>query len=133
MRAIIFARGYDIHGQVEKCREYAGRKGYKVEGVIVGQGRELPEIIGGLGTKIDRVIVRDMSRLSRNAMENYTTQSTLEFECGALVEDASERPRDEAAERFMRNVIAAIQEENARERRKNEIRERMIMQGLLDE
>ena len=133
MRAIIFARGYDIHGQVEKCREYAERKGYTVAGVIVGQGRELPEIISGLGMKIDRVIVRDMSRLSRNAMENYTTQSALEFECGALVEDASERPRDEAAEKFMRNVIAAIQEEKAREERKNAIRERMLFHGLLDE
>ena len=133
MRAIIFARGYDIYGQVEKCREYAENKGYTVAGVIVGQGRELPEIIGGLGMKIDRVIVRGMSRLSRNAMENYKTQSALEFECGALVEDALERPRDEAAEKLVRNIIAAIQEEEAREKRKNEIRERMILKGLLDE
>ena len=123
MRAVIFARGYDIYGQVEFCREYAERKGYTVAGVIVGQGRELPEIIGGLGMKIDRVIVRDMSRLSRNAMENYTTQSALEFECGALVEDASEKPRDEAAERFMRNIIAAVKEDAKRERaRKEKIR-----------
>lgn len=133
MRAIIFARGYDIHGQVEKCREYAAKRGYKVAGVIVGQGRELPEIIGGLGMKIDRVIVRDMSRLSRNTMENYKTQSALEFECGALVEDASERPRDEAAEKLMRNIIAAIREDEEREKRKNEIRERMILKGLLSE
>ena len=133
MRAVIFARGYDIHGQVEFCREYAERKGYTVAGVIVGQGRELPEIIGGLGMKIDRVIVRDMSRLSRNAMENYKTQSALEFECGALVEDASERPRDVAAENLMRNIIAAIQEDEEREERKNAIRERMILRGLLDE
>lgn len=133
MRAIIFARGYDIHGQVEKCREYAEKRGYKVEGVIVGQGRELPEIIGGLGMKIDRVIVRGMSRLSRNAMENYKTQSALEFECGALVEDALERPRDEAAEKLIRNIIAAIQEDEEREKRKNEIRERMILKGLLSE
>lgn len=133
MRAVIFARGYNIQGQVEFCREYAERKGYTVAGVIVGQGRELPEIITGLGTKIDRVIVRDMSRLSRNAMENYTTQSALEFECGALVEDASEKPRDEAAEKLMRNIIAAIQEDREREERKNAIRERMIFHGLLDE
>lgn len=133
MRSIIFARGYDIHGQVEKCKEYAERKGYTVEVVIVGQGRELPEIISGLGIKIDRVIVRDMTRLSRNAMENYKTQSALEFECGALVEDASERPRDEATEKLMRNIIAAIQEDEEREARKNAIRERMILHGLLDE
>lgn len=130
MRAVIFARGYNIQGQVEFCREYAERKGYTVAGVIVGQGRELPEIIGGLGMKIDCVIVRDMSRLSRNAMENYKTQSALEFECGALVEDASERPRDVAAENLMRNILAAIQED---EERKNAIRERMILKGLLDE
>lgn len=80
--------------------------------------------------KIDCVIVRDMSRLSRNAMENYKTQSALEFECGALVEDASERPRDVAAENLMRNILAAIQED---EERKNAIRERMILKGLLDE
>lgn len=133
MRAVIFARGYNIQGQVEFCREYAERKGYTVAGVIVGQGRELPEIIGGLGMKIDRVIVRDMSRLSRNTMENYKTQSALEFECGALVEDASERPRDVAAENLMRNIIAAIQEDEEREERKNAIRERMILKGLLDE
>ena len=133
MRAIIFARGYDIHGQIEKCREYAQKRGYHVAGVIVGQGRELPEIISALGMKIDRVIVRDMSRLSRNAMENYKTQSALEFECGALVEDASERPRDEAADKLMRNIIAAIQEDEEREARKNAIRERMILKGLLSE
>lgn len=133
MRAVIFARGYNIQGQVEFCREYAERKGHTVAGVIVGQGRELPEIIGGLGMKIDRVIVRDMSRLSRNAMENYKTQSALEFECGVLVEDASERPRDVAAEKLMRNIIAAIQEDEEREERKNAIRERMILKGLLDE
>ena len=23
MKAVIFARGYDLHGQVEKCKEYA--------------------------------------------------------------------------------------------------------------
>ena len=66
-------------------------------------------------------------------MENYTTQSALEFECGTLVEDASERPRDVAAEKLMRNIIAAIQEDEEREERKNAIRERMILKGLLDE
>lgn len=135
MRAVIFARGYNVQGQVEFCREYAERKGYTVAGVIVGGRHEITGTIKGLqgDIKIDRVIVRDMSRLSRNAMENYKTQSALEFECGVLVEDASERPRDEAAERLMRNIIAAIREDEEREKRKNAIRERMILEGLLDE
>lgn len=114
-KAVIFARGYNIHGQIEFCKEYAEKKGYSVVCVIVGSGRDLPDILRGYGEKIDLVIVRDMSRISRNALESYTIQSELELDCGALVEDASERPKDEAAERFMRNIIRAVQEEERRE------------------
>lgn len=114
-KAVIFARGYNIHGQIEFCKEYADKKGYSVVCVIVGSGRDLPDILRGYGEKIDLVIVRDMSRISRNALESYTIQSELELDCGALVEDASERPKDEAAEIFMRNIIRAVQEEERRE------------------
>lgn len=114
-KAVIFARGYNIHGQIEFCREYAEKKGYTVACVIVGSGRDLPDILRGFGEKIDLVIVRDMARISRNALESYTIQSELELDCGALIEDASERPKDEAAEKFMRNIIRAVQEEERRE------------------
>ena len=114
-KAVIFARGYNIHGQIEFCKEYAEKKGYSVVCVIVGSGRDLPDILRGFGEKIDLVIVRDMARISRNALESYTIQSELELDCGALIEDASERPKDEAAEKFMRNIIRAVQEEERRE------------------
>lgn len=114
-KAVIFARAYNIHGQIEFCREYAEKKGYTVACVIVGSGRDLPDILRGFGEKIDLVIVRDMARISRNALESYTIQSELELDCGALVEDASERPKDDAAEKFMRNIIRAVQEEERRE------------------
>ena len=126
MNAVIFARGYNITGQVEYCKGYAERKGYTVSGVIVGQGRELPAVIGGLGTDIDIILVRDMSRLSRNALENYTVQTELEIDYGVLVEVANDRPRDEIAERLMQNIIKAVQENDISEKIKLQSRMRGI-------
>lgn len=126
MNAVIFARGYNITGQVEYCKGYAERKGYTVSGVIVGQGRDLPAVIGGLGTDIDIILVRDMSRLSRNALENYTVQTELEIDYGVLVEVANDRPRDEIAERLMQNIIKAVQENDISEKIKLQSR----MRGL---
>ena len=126
MKAVIFARGYDLHGQVEKCREYAEKMGYTVECVAVGQGRDLPAVISGLEMDIQRVIVRDMSRLSRNALENYTVQSELEIDYGVLVEDVSARERNEVQEKLMQNIIKAVYENDVRER----IKLRARMKGL---
>lgn len=114
MNTIIFARGKDVEGQVAHCREYAERKGYTVAGVIVGQGQELPSIIKGLQTDVDLVLVKCMSRISRNALEGYTIQTELEIDCGVVVEVATDTPKDEAADRFMRSVMRAVMEhENA--------------------
>lgn len=132
MNTVIFARGYNIGGQVEECREYAERKGYNVEAVIVGQGRELPDIIAGLGVDIDMVIVRDMSRISRNALENYTILSQLEIDHGVLVKDAVERPNDDAVEKLMRNIIAALHEEKKREKAREEKLFELRLQGIID-
>lgn len=132
MKTVIFARGYNIGGQVEECREYAERKGYNVEAVIVGQGRELPDIIAGLGVDIDMVIVRDMSRISRNALENYTILSQLEIDHGVLVKDAVERPNDDAVEKLMRNIIAALHEEKKREKAREEKLFELRLQGIID-
>lgn len=132
MNAVIFARGYNITGQVEQCREYAEKRGYNVVGVIVGQGRELPEIIAGLGVKIDLVIVRDMSRISRNALENYTILSQLEIDYGVLVKDAVERPHDEAVEKLMRNIIAGLHEEQQKERARQEKIFELKLRGIIE-
>lgn len=111
MNTVIFARGKDIEGQVAQCREYAERKGYSVAGVIIGQGRELPDIIKGLQADIDLVLVKCMSRISRNALEGYTIQSELEIDCGVLVEVAKEdAQRNDAEERFMRSIIRYVME-----------------------
>lgn len=110
MNTVIFARGKDIEGQVAHCRAHAERKGYTVAGVIVGEGRELPGIIKGLQADIDLVLVRCMSRISRNALEGYTIQTELEIDCGVLVEVATDAPKDEAADRFMRSVMRAAME-----------------------
>ena len=110
MKAVIFARGKDIEGQIAHCREYAERKGHTVVGVIVGQGQELPGIIKGLQTDIDLILVKCMSRISRNALEGYTIQTELEIDCGVLVEVATDTPRDEAADRFMKSVMRAVME-----------------------
>lgn len=126
MNAVIFARGYNITGQVEYCKAYAERKGYTVSGVITGQGRDLPSVIGGLGTDIDIILVRDMSRLSRNALENYTVQTELEIDYGVLVEVANDKPRDEIAERLMQNIIKAVYENDISEKIKLQSR----MRGL---
>lgn len=132
MKTVIFARGYNIGGQVEECREYAERNGYNVEAVIVGQGRELPDIIAGLGVDIDMVIVRDMARISRNALENYTILSQLEIDHGVIVKDAVERPNDEAVEKLMRNIIAALHEEKRREKAREEKLFELRLQGIID-
>lgn len=120
MNAVIFARGKNIEGQVKECKAYAELQGYKVEGVIVGQGRELPEVIKGLGGNIERVIIRDMSRLSRNALENYTIQSELEIDYGVIIETATGR-KEEATDRLMKNIIAAVQQEQRRTRQRAEM------------
>lgn len=111
MNVVIFVRGYNITGQVEECKVYAERKGYNVLSVVVGEARELPAVIGGLGENIDRVIVRDMARISRNALENYTIQTELELDYGVLIESATARGNTEAEEIFMRNIIKAVQRE----------------------
>ena len=130
MNTIIFARGKDIEGQIAHCRAHAERKGYTVAGVIVGQGRELPGIIKGLQTDIDLILVKCMSRISRNALEGYTIQTELEIDCGVLVEVATDDPKDEAADRFMKNVIMAVweNEERVRERVRREIKFREYME-----
>lgn len=131
MKTIIFARGYNITGQVEQCREYAEKRGYTVEGVIVGQGRELPDVIAGLGKQIDLVIIRDMARISRNALENYTILSQLEIDHGVLVKDAVERPRDEAVENLMKNIIVSVREEQRREKERQEKVFELKMRGII--
>lgn len=132
MNVIIFARGYNIAGQVEQCREYAEKRGYNVDGVIVGQGRELPDIIAGLGKQIDLVIVRDMARISRNALENYTILSQLEIDHGVLVKDAVERPRSEAVENLMKNIIASVREEQRREKERSEKIFELKLRGIIE-
>ena len=131
MKAVIFARGYNIQGQIEYCREHAEKKGYTVECVIVGQGRDLPSVVRGLGFKVDRVIVRDMARISRNALEGYTIQADLELESGTIIEIATEQPRDEAFDKFMKNVIMAVREDETKERER-QIREKFILRGMMD-
>ena len=108
MTAVIFVRGGNIQGQVAQCREYARRKGYTVEAVIVGQGRDLPELIEGLGKKIDVVLVKDMARLSRRMHENFQIQHELEYDCGVEVEVASEIPKSKVAGDYMRNIVQYV-------------------------
>ena len=132
MNAVIFTRGKDIRGQVDLCKAYAEQQGYKVEGVIIGQGRELPEVIAGLGGNIDRVIIRDMSRLSRNALENYTIQSELEIDYGVLVEIADSTQRDAIEQRLMKNIVTAVLEEQRLEKKRIEKRFKLKLHGYID-
>ena len=132
MSTVIFARGYNIQGQIEYCKAYADKMGYKVDFIVVGQGKDLPAVIQGLGVKVERVIVRDKTRICRNALDYYTIEADLEIECGAVIEIAAETPRDHAAENLMRNIIMAVRENDARER-ENEIRKRLILRGMLEE
>lgn len=125
MSTVIFARGKNIEQQVKECREFAELKGYKVEGVIVGQGCDLPEVIAGLGSSnIERVLIKDMSRLSRNALENYTIQSDLEIIHGVVVEIVDDTQRNAIEERLMKNIIKAVYE--------NDIRERIKLQSRMN-
>ena len=132
MNAVIFARGKNIEGQVKECKAYAEQQGYKVEGVIVGQGRELPEVIKGFGGNIDRVIVRDMSRLSRNALENYTIQSELELDYGVLVEIADDTQRNAIEEKLMKNIVTAVLQEQRREKERQEKMFELRLRGIIE-
>ena len=132
MNAVIFARGKNIEGQVKECKAYAELQGFKVEGVIVGQGRELPEVIKGLGGNIDRIIIRDMSRLSRNALENYTIQSELELDYGILIELADDTQRNAIEEKLMKNIVTAVLQEQRREKERIEKRFELKLRGYLD-
>lgn len=116
MKAVIFARGYNITGQVEKCKEYAEQRGLNVAGVIVGQGSELSAVIGGLDEDIKIVIVYDMARISRNPMESYTILAELELDYGVTVEVATSEQRSEVEERLMKNIIKSLYENDIRER-----------------
>lgn len=132
MNTVIFARGKNIEQQVKECTAYAEHKGYKLEGVIVGQGRELPEVIKGLGGNIDRVIIRDMSRLSRNALENYTIQSELEIDYGVLIEIADSTQRNAIEERFMRNIVMAVQQEQRQEKERQAKVFELKLRGIIE-
>lgn len=114
MKAIIFARGNDIQKQIEDGKEHALRKGYTVEGVVVGHGRDLPAVIDGLGIKIDRVIASNMARITRNAREGYLLESDLEFEHGVLIEIVENERRNDLQDKLMKNLIRAIRENDAR-------------------
>lgn len=124
MNAVIFARGKNVEAQVKECREYAEKQGYTVNGVIVGGSHEITGTIKSLqgDIKIDRIIIRDMSRLSRNALENYTIQAELEIDCGVLVEVANSMQRDVIEQRLMLNIIKAVQEEQNRTRKRAEMK-----------
>lgn len=134
MNTVIFARGKNIREQVERCKAYAERKGYKVNGVIVGGSHEITETIKGLqeSIKIDLVLVNCMSRISRNALEGYTIQADLELDCGVLVEVANDRPRDEVQERFMRNIIVAVKEEARRDQARKEKLFELRLRGIIE-
>lgn len=132
MNAVIFTRGKNIRGQVEQCKAYAEQQGYKVQGVILGQARELPEVIAGLGENIDRVIIRDISRLSRNALENYTIQSELEIDYGVTVEIADSTQRDAIEQRFMKNIIAAVYQEQQREKERIKRGFELKLRGIIE-
>lgn len=115
MSAVIFARGYNIAGQIEKCRAYAESRGYSVESVVVCQGSELPSVIGGMGEGIDRVIVYDMARISRNSFEQYAILAELELDYGVTIESATAQNRNELEERLMTNIIKAVRDHDRRE------------------
>ena len=106
MNALIFVRGNDIKGQVAQCMEYAKKKGYEVECVMVGDGHEIASLMYELDVDIDRVLVRDMSRISRNAAECYAIQAELELDFGCKVEIAMDRVRSELEEiQYIQNII----------------------------
>lgn len=134
MNAVIFARGKNIEAQVKECREYAERQGYTVNGVIVGGSHEITETIKGLQSdiKIDRVIIRDMTRLSRNALTNYTIQAELEIDCGVLVEAANSAQREAIEQRLMLNIIKAVQEEQRREKERREKVFELKLRGIIE-
>lgn len=130
MNAVIFARGKNIEQQVKVCREYAEHKGCKVECVIVGQGNDLPAIIGGLGIDIDLVIMRDITRLSRNALTNYTIQSELEIDYGVIIETVT--GKEEATDRLMKNIVTAVLEEQRREQARQEKVFELKLRGIIE-
>lgn len=123
MNTVIFARGKNIEQQVKECREYAEQQGYTVAGVVIGQASDLPAVIGGLGEDIKRVIVHDMARISRNALEGYAILAELELDYGVTVEIATANKTSEVEQRFMTNIIKAVKENDIRERIK--LRSRM--------
>ena len=132
MKTVIFARGKDIKGQVEKCRAYAESKGYFVEAVIVGQGNQLADIIKGLDTDIEKVIVSCMSRISRNALEGYTIQAELELDCGVIVEVAKADISETATDRFMLNVMKAIHHDQQRAKERQEKIFELKLRGIIE-
>lgn len=132
MNTVIFVRGNNITGQIEQCREYAEKRGYIVEGVIVGQGRNLPEIIKGLDKKINLVLLSNMSRLSRNALENYTVQTELEIDYGVLIEVADDDKRIAAEQNLMKNIVKAVYEEQQRERKRKERIFELKLRGIIE-
>lgn len=124
MNAVIFARGNNTELQIEEGMKYAERQGYTVKGVIVGTGQELTGTVKTLqgAMKIDRVIAWNTSRISRNALEYYTIQAELESDCGVLVETATPGRKDEAFDRFMKNVVIAAREEARKTERRIKLR-----------
>lgn len=107
MKALIFARGYNITGQVQECRKYAEKQGLTVTGVIVAQGSELPAVVGGFDEDIKKVIIYDAARISRKPLEYYAISAELELDYGVSIEIASAQREKEARMQLMRSIIAA--------------------------
>jgi hypothetical protein len=106
--------------------------GYSAEAVVVGQGNQLADVIKGLDTDIEKVIVSCMSRISRNALEGYTIQAELELDCGVIVEVAKEGISDDVTDRFMLNIMKAIHHDQQRAKERQEKIFELKLRGIIE-
>lgn len=86
--AVVFVRGADVRNQLDLCKAYTEEKGYKVAGVILGKGKELKEVIAGLDIKVDVVVTKDVTRISRNSLEYFQIHNDLLTNHGCVIESA---------------------------------------------
>lgn len=75
MKAIIYTRGGNKSGQIEKCEEYAKTNGITVIEEVSTEN-ELSDYI--LNEKTDAIIVHDATRVSRDRKEYMFTEFMLQ-------------------------------------------------------
>ena len=125
MSAIAQAEGYGLEAQLEEIREYCERQGWEIvhEFHDIASGAKSAKDRGGLDAAIaaakrgeyEVLVVREVSRFSRSAIDAFQTAETL-HEVGAYVCDVNGRKSSDELEFMILSAVAQHERKQINER-----------------